>query len=52
MIKKKRPFAIGGAVNAVKLGHHAGRERRHPGHKDLIRPMPSLASGFRQSMPE
>jgi len=37
--------------NALKLSRHTGRDCRYPDHRDVKR-WPSLASGFRQSLPE
>ena len=36
---------------ALKLSRHTGRDCRYPDHRDVNR-LPSLASGFRQSLPE
>ena len=44
---------------AIKLSRHLGKdslpsssECRDPKHRDVIDALPSMASGFRQSMPE
>ncbi|MGH8497840.1 MAG: type III-B CRISPR-associated protein Cas10/Cmr2 [Methylococcales bacterium] len=36
----------------IQLSRHIGRDCRHPEHRDVLRPLPSVASGFRQSLPE
>ncbi|MGH8474713.1 MAG: hypothetical protein ACRER2_02905 [Methylococcales bacterium] len=35
----------------IQLTRHVGRDCRHPEHKDVLGPLPSVASGFRQSLP-
>ncbi|MGH8558227.1 MAG: hypothetical protein ACRESZ_12355 [Methylococcales bacterium] len=36
----------------IQLSRHVGRDCRHPEHKDVLGRLPSVASGFRQSLPE
>ncbi|MGH8477616.1 MAG: hypothetical protein ACRER2_17945, partial [Methylococcales bacterium] len=36
----------------ILLTRHVGRDCRHPEHKDVLGPLPSVASGLRQSLPE
>ncbi|MGH8476190.1 MAG: tail fiber domain-containing protein [Methylococcales bacterium] len=34
----------------IQLSRHVGRDCRHPEHRNVLRPLPSVASGYRQSL--